>query len=1722
MNVTGEISGISDATVSSGATLTAGGNITFTGGDDSFTVAGTVDGASTINLGAGNDTFTFQDGASVSAVVDGDAGDDTLTADIANAATLAQVNNFETLTKRGAGTLNVTGDSDFSTVEVDAGVLNITGGLIDVDLAEVSSGATLDVGGGITFADNANTTLTVAGTLNNGAGSQTALTGSSGANTVNVTGTLFATGDLGDGADTLDVSGTLDTGAGELTLGLGDDIFSITDGTIVRGTVDGGAGADTFNTNINGVATVGAVKGFETLTKTGAGTLNVTGPDASDFATVNVNAGTLDVASGGAISGVNTASVGTGAAIDLDGGFTFTTGNDSFDVAGTLTGSGTFNLDAGNDTLTLRDGADLSGLTTAIDGGADTDTVVVDAAGDLTLDGSNLTDFEELQKNNTGELTLTGNQGYSAGITLNGGELTVAGTLNNGAGSQTALTGSSGANTVNVTGTLFATGDLGDGADTLNVSGILDTGADDLTLGLGDDTFSITDGTVVRGTVDGGAGADTFNTNINGVATVGAVKGFETLTKAGIGTLNVTGPDASDFATVNVNAGTLDVASGGAISGVNTASVGTDAEIDLDGGFSFTTGDDSFDVAGTLTGSGTFNLDAGNDTLTLRDGADLSGLTTAIDGGADTDTVVVDAAGDLTLDDSNLTDFEALQKDNTGELTLTGNQGYSEGIALNGGELTVAGTLGTAEVSAEDGTTLTVEGTLNNGAGSQTEFTDFNGANTVNVTGTLFATGDLGDGADTLDVSGTLDTGAGELTLGLGDDTFSITDGTVVRGTVDGGVGADTFNTNINGVATVGAVEGFETLTKTGTGTLNVAGASDFSTVNVNAGLLNATGGLSGINAATVLSGATLTAGGNITFTGGDDSFTVAGTVDGASTINLGGGNDTFTFQDGASVSAVVDGDAGDDTLTADIANAATLAQVNNFETLTKRGAGTLSVTGTSDFATVEVDEGTLDVETGGAISGVNAASVGTGATIDLDDGFTFTTGNDGFDVAGRLTGSGTFDLDTGNDTLTLRDGADLSGLTTAIDGGADTDTVIVDATGDLTLDESNLTNFEALQKNNSGELTLTGDQEYSEGIALNGGELTVDTGGNVSTSGVALADSTILRVRGILQNGTTTLTGSPGSNTVIVDATGTLMAMGDLGAGTDLLDVAGSLDTGLGSLSLGLDDDTFTIYDSTMLTGLIDGGEGVDTVNANIDIASDVNTTANFEVLNKNGAGVLNLSGSATTGFTTVNVNNGILNSSNAFEIGGDLNVLAEGTFRNQALGATTLSILGDIRNAGAIDLQDGAAGDRIVVSGDYTGGGTLLLDVNLADGTADTLDITGAVSSGTTTIFVNDLTPGTANTSDIVIVDVAGTTSAGDFQLAGGELVSGAFTYVLNLIGSQWVLQLEILPQNFLYEAYPRNLQALNQLSSHRERGQNRSWLFKDELDSRPTGVWMRIGGSVNDLSPSFSTFEQNSGAEIDYDINTAKYEVGLDTRLADSAAGQLVGGAWLFYGNSSLSGASALANGDIDTDAFGVGASLTWYSNSKFYADAQFQYAAFDSDLSTEADTLTSNNKGSGRAWSLEVGRPFSLNNSVSITPELQYVYSDVDFDTFTTDSGETVSLQDGSSSEVKLGATFEYNSGLGQTQSNQTVNRFFVSTNVYHQFDTTTEVDSTGTSLVNEVRPWRGELGIGGSREWIGKNGARSALFGELSVGSEFGSSFSSGRSLSGNLGFRVEF
>ena len=180
--------------------------------------------------------------------------------------------------------------------------------------------------------------------------------------------------------------------------------------------------------------------------------------------------------------------------------------------------------------------------------------------------------------------------------------LDVDGTLQAVGSTAAVVTGSAGVNTITagIGGTLRATGDLGAGADVLDIAGTLNTGGGVFALADGDDDFIIHDGTSLIGAVDGGTGFDSLNANIAGVADLGAVNTFEELVKSGAGTLNINGPASSDFVAVDVQAGTLDIAATGSLNNIQTATVANGSNLIVDGTLSFTAGADIFTVAGEV------------------------------------------------------------------------------------------------------------------------------------------------------------------------------------------------------------------------------------------------------------------------------------------------------------------------------------------------------------------------------------------------------------------------------------------------------------------------------------------------------------------------------------------------------------------------------------------------------------------------------------------------------------------------------------------------------------------------------------------------------------------------------------------------------------------------------------------------------------------------------------------------------------------------------------------------------------------------------------------------------------------------------------------------------------------------------------------------------------------------------------------------------------------
>ncbi|UJB19606.1 MULTISPECIES: autotransporter-associated beta strand repeat-containing protein [Lysobacter] len=1514
--------GVNIVRVNAGATLNGNGDLG--AGSDAVTLAGTLNtGATALSLGDGDDTLTLTDGAVFGGVgvTGGVGGNDQLVLDTASELVFdgGTTAGFEFLSKQGAGTATMTGSQSFSDgTTIDGGMLSVVGALETPTLA---------------MADG--TTLSVQGSMQAAGATTAAITGSTGANTISVGagGNLLASGDLGEGNDILDVAGRLDTGAGVFDLGAGDDTLTIHDGTNIVGTVVAGAGNDTFNTNIATVADLGAVQGFETLSKSGAGVLNLDGPLSSDFTTVDVQAGVLNVSASGSVTAapgnVLTTTVGAGATLNVDGSYGCGADNDRMTVSGTVSGSGIIDLCGGDDTLTLNDGAVLSA---AVSGGAGTgDTLVLNNAGALSLDAGSAGNFEVLQKDNTGVATLTGASSFVAGTAIFGGTLDVDGSLETpivtladgtvlnvdgslqAAGATTAIvTGSAGANTVSVGagGNLLASGGLGGGNDILDVAGRLDTGTGVFDLGAGDDTLTIHDGTNIVGTVVAGAGNDTFNTNIATVADLGAVQGFETLSKSGTGVLNLNGPLSSDFTTVDVQAGVLNVTASGSVTpapgGSLTTRVAGGATLNVDGSYNGGSNADTFTVSGTVGGSGSIDLGDGDDTLTLNDGAILAN---AISGGAGTsDAVVLNNAGALTFDAADTRDFEVLQKNNLGEATLTGTQSFVGGTALNGGTLTVAGSLDTPTVTMADGTTLKVVGSLQAGGGTAVAITGSAGSNAVNVTAgaSLLANGGLGDGSDVLDVAGSLDTGTGVLDLGAGDDTLSIHDGTNILGTVAAGTGTDLLSADIATSADLGAVQGFETLSKTGTGALNINGpaGSDFVTVDVLAGSLNVAGAGSVVaQNSTIASGTALNLDGSYSGTAGNDSFTVAGTVAGTGALNLLDGDDTFTVQDGADLSGLsnaVDAGTGNDTFVADLAGAATLGGAVNFETLTKTNTGILNIDGpaASAFTTVNVEGGTLDIGAGGSISGVTTANVANGASLVVDGALGFTSGADSFTIAGNLSGSSVVDMLDGDDHLILHDGADMSGLATPIDGGAGVDTLTADyagtatlggathfeilsktntgtlnidgpaasdfttvnvdggtldvgaagsvsgvvattvtsgatlnvdgdfagsagndtmtvsgaiaGTGAITFDNGDDTltlndgadisgfsglldggvhsggdtvalnnagalsfgagsvvNFEFLTKANTGTATLTGTQSFSGGTTINGGALTI--AGALTTPTVAMSDDTKLTVDGSLDAGAGTaaaIAGSAGANTVTVN--GTALVSGDLGAGDDVLDVVGTLDTQGGVFALGDGDDSFVVHDGTTVLGTIDGGTGLDTRVYDINLTADLGSLTSFEGVTKTGTGVLSVTGPSATDLQEVSV------------LGGTLNIGPVGS-----VVATAGSSLTTVVAAGATLNVDGsfgcgAANDSMSVSGTVSGSGTIDLcggeDVlTLSDGAVLNAVISGGGHGTGDTVVLDTTNAFSFDAGNTINFEFLRKESAGEATLTGAQSFSG-----------------------------------------------------------------------------------------------------------------------------------------------------------------------------------------------------------------------------------------------------------------------------------------------------------------------------------------------------------
>jgi fibronectin-binding autotransporter adhesin len=512
-------------------------------------------------------------------------------------------------------------------------------------------------------------------------------------------------------------------------------------------------------------------------------------------------------------------------------------------------------------------------------------------------------------------------------------------------------------------------------------------------------------------------------------------------------------------------------------------------------------------------------------------------------------------------------------------------------------------------------------------------------------------------------------------------------------------------------------------------------------------------------------------------------------------------------------------------------------------------------------------------------------------------------------------------------------------------------------------------------------------------------------------------------------------------------------------------------------------------------------------------------------------------------------------------------------GTFTNAGIVDLRGSATGNTLVMTGNNVAGGALGNGVFVSD----GGQLLLNtffnegIPLAGQTGSFSDVlivdSTTVNAGRATSITIDRRegPGAATPGNgILVVEVRDNLASdpgafvlnGDFVADGQQqVVGGAHRYGLfhnGVVGDaadgNWYLRnLGLSPTVPIYEEYPKVLLPLIDVPTLQQRVGNRYWnepaprapqtvfckdasqnyqcAVSDEQASyylnddgsvivETRGIWGRIEGMHGHYEPSTTT----TGSR--YDTNVWKLRAGLDGLLAERDSGRLIGGVTVQYGHSAASIAAPGSDGDISSNAYGIGGTLTWYGNNGFYADAQAQATWLDSDISSAivGRTLVSGNDGFGYTLSLEAGQRITLDQHWTLTPQAQLTYSNLRFDSFTDVFGTTVSLLEGQSLRARLGLAAEYQSSWKDKDGTTSRISAYGIGNLYKEMLRGTRVNVSGYEFASRDNGVWGGLGLGETYNW---DDDKYSVYGEVSANTglkHFGKSYDVG----GTLGVRVKW
>ena len=1365
----------SGGVLSAGATVTSAGAKTLDGG----TIAGTLDGAGATTIQTGTTTVTGTIAGDVivgsggtlrignSAAVSGSItttgsvvsyanGVDEASALIISSATTDLEVLLGTDAATQSGVISSTGAFGFE--KIGAGNLTLSGantytGVTDVSagtLTAASSGALGTTAGGTTVAAGA--TLALSGGITTGEAITLNGTGVSGGGALrNVLGTNTVSGaiTLGSAALITSDAGTLNldggvTGAFGLTLGGASNttVAAITtgSGTLIK---DGA-----------GIAALTGANTFTGATTVNAGTLDVTGSLASIVVTVNGGTLQVDGASLDDTAAVTLAGTGnltltgaetigalagvTGTTVTL-GANTLTTGDaTNTTMAGIIDGVGGGLTKQGAGTFTLTGANTYTGVTTVNAGtlaltgsGAVASTLVnVSGSGILSTDGAAIADMAAVTLAGTGNLTLTGAEtigslaGLAGSVTLGANTLTTGGnnTSTNYAGGIAGTGGLTkvGTGAMALEGALTYSGTTTVNAGALNIQTfgtprdigdlVVNTGG---TLGLDNailsvDSLSGTGGTIALTTALGATQLSFGSDNSTG-SFAGGITGdtiFTNLIKEGSGTTTLSGV-VNTAGTVTVSGGTL------ALAGNNTIAGG----ITVDGRLLLQHNNAAGGAGGSITTTGSV--------VSYANGVNSATPITIASNTTQLEVVSTDAAtqsGVISEDAAG----RPLEKIGTGTLTLTGTNTFTGDLTIRAGTLSVASATNAAldnavDVIVDNGGTLNVAVTeaiaslssvdtnplTSTAAVTLADNLEIAGAQDTTFAGTISGIGQLAVyGGGTLTLTGTNTLTGGLITLNAGSEIAITGNGTVASGvvgafsggliTTDGGALAsnaalfiDASTLTLSGSETVGSLTG--NAVPNFTGTINLNGAGTVLTLNGSNGLDS---GIAG----------TITGTGSLNVTGQTTTVAAAGAVNTATSIGASGtvvNNGTMaavsnagTFTNNLTAGALTNTGAGGGANTGTLASlthnsSGTFTNSNVVTGNTTVSAGTLTLNAGSNLS----DTGTLNV-TGGTVNMNVAETVG---VLDADGG----TVNVLADLTAReLTG------DAGGSIVT-------TGPAGVVAGAANTNSTFAGV----------ISGSGYLQKQGTGQLTLTGVNTYTLGTTISGGILLLDSLGSIAGPSVTIDPSGRL------------VTDGGGLNTTVSirnDGTNVLGGLSLINGGSESIsDIFGA-----GTISLSSGSVLTLNTGASPIAGVISGAGGLTVAGTSATTLSAVNSYTGATTVS---AGSLTMAATGSVVSTTTNNGGTVTNSGGTFAV---VNNTA-GTFNNttgtagavtNAATATNGGTIASLANTGGTFGNTGTVSGASTVSGGaVTNTGTFSSTLGVSGGTF-TNNAGGMVSAATT----------------------------------------------------------------------------------------------------------------------------------------------------------------------------------------------------------------------------------------------------------------------------------------------------------------------------------------------------------------------------------------------------